>query len=781
MKSRKNPVRTEKIIHVNKDTHIPDNSSGKIYLKYFFYFLVCVLPLLTAYYYYHTALTTNQFLSFPLDDPWIHLTFAKNIVEYFSFSYYKNEIVTAGSTSPLYVFIAALGFLITKNEMILSYFLGTAFFALSSFYFYKLSLKEFNNDFILSLLVCLIFIFDYNMNFIAVSGMETTLFILFLILGVYLYKEKKTVELGIVLGLIIWIRPDGAAFIAAFIVDYFYNRWFVKDNDKRTLFSYKELFTVSGIFLIFLLAYFAMNLYLSGTILSNTYSAKVAFNTDSETRIIFLTHHIWNFFTKDFYSFLLPGFIIVIVKFIYDISKRRFNQNSIYILFIFLFILLYLIKLPMSSRFGRYFMPMVPFYILGSMCGYYLMLNLLKDYINKPLIIKILNFAVISSIVISSVFSYFNYSDYYAFHCAYIHDRHVRTANWFRDNTNENDIIGTHDIGAIGFYSGRKIIDIAGLINPDLMKHSNQDNYNEVVTDYFKEHGVTYTTFYREWFLMLNQNPEFISPGDTATEAFYVYKFYPGKSRVLPRKINYMLTKASNFIVQGNGEKIISSIDEILKLEPDFALAYYYRAYGYQLLQDYKNFERDIQKSLVLYPEFKDALIDYARYLINSERYEEAKSKLNTVIKIDPKNRVAYEYLNLISDKLKAPGLSQKVNDLMIASSKYVDEKNADKIVSAMSEIIKLDPEYSLAYYYRAFGYTLIKDYKNFEKDIQKSIMLDPDFKDALIEYGKFLMSFKRYEEAKSKFNEVIKFDPKDSVVLEYLNSVNDTLKNMKK
>ncbi len=98
--------------------------------------LLVVISAALSFYYVSYAYSVNHENGFPLDDPWIHLTFARNLAEYGSFSYYKNEIVTAGSTSPVYTLILAAGFFITKNEMILSYVLGILFFALSAFVFY---------------------------------------------------------------------------------------------------------------------------------------------------------------------------------------------------------------------------------------------------------------------------------------------------------------------------------------------------------------------------------------------------------------------------------------------------------------------------------------------------------------------------------------------------------------------------------------------------------------------------------------------------------------------
>lgn len=655
MRSRSNKKAEVKKINDNRQNEIDERSPENVNLKYLCYLIVFVIPLFTAYYYYQTALSANQVLSFPLDDPWIHLTFAKNIVEFFSFSYYKNEIVTAGSTSPLYVFIAAIGFLITSNEMILSYVLGAMFFALSSVFFYKLTLREFSNEIFLSLLVCFVFIFDYWMNFIAVSGMETTLFIMFLILGAYLYKSRKAVPLGIVLGLLIWTRPDGLAFIAALILDQIYIRWIVKEKDKPFQFSLREILTVSGIFLIFVLAYFGMNLYLSGTLLSNTYSAKIALNTETDTRIKFLTFHIGNFFTEEHYKFLLPGFLISAAILFYDMSKRKYNNVSVYVLFVLLFILMYLIKLPMFSRFGRYFMPMIPFFILSSMYGYYSAIKFTRDIFKDPVFQKVINAVVFMAISVYSYYTFQSYADYYAYHCKYIYERQVKTAYWFRDHTVDSDVIAAHDIGAIGFYARKKIVDIAGLINPELVEDSHKENYNEIIMDYFRQKGVTYTAFYREWFLIMNQNPLFNTPDDKALEAMYVYKFDPEKTTILPRKMNYMLSEAAKYLTEQNGQKLISSVNEILKIEPEYALAYYYKAIGCYFVKDMNGFKENIQKSLEYFPEFKDALLDYGVYLMNNQNTEEAKVKFSKVLEMDPANKIALINLNSLKDSVKAP------------------------------------------------------------------------------------------------------------------------------
>ncbi len=53
-----------------------------------------------------SALQVNGGFGFPLDDPWIHLQFARTLREYGRFSYFANEMITSGSTSPLYTLLS---------------------------------------------------------------------------------------------------------------------------------------------------------------------------------------------------------------------------------------------------------------------------------------------------------------------------------------------------------------------------------------------------------------------------------------------------------------------------------------------------------------------------------------------------------------------------------------------------------------------------------------------------------------------------------------------------
>ena len=52
---------------------------------------------------------------------------------------------------------------------------------------------------------------------------------------------------------------------------------------------------------------------------------------------------------------------------------------------------------------------------------------------------------------------------------AFIEGEMVRVALWLNDNTPADSVIAAHDIGAIGYFTQRPLLDMAGLITPELV------------------------------------------------------------------------------------------------------------------------------------------------------------------------------------------------------------------------------------------------------------------------------------------------------------------------
>jgi hypothetical protein len=75
-------------------------------------------------------------------------------------------------------------------------------------------------------------------------------------------------------------------------------------------------------------------------------------------------------------------------------------------------------------------------------------------------------------------------------------------AYWIIDNIPESETIAVNDIGAIGFITKRYIVDMAGLITPEILRyrtyqwHDNVDSTRALL----ERNNVKYLIIYEHWF-----------------------------------------------------------------------------------------------------------------------------------------------------------------------------------------------------------------------------------------------------------------------------------------
>lgn len=616
-----------------------------------------LMSILLGCYYIHYSYIVNKEFGFPLDDPWIHLTFAKNLIEYGSFSYFKNEIVTAGSTSPIYTLLLAAGFLFTNNEMILSYVLGILFFAAAVFYFYKLSDVLFDKENWLAIFAAIMFLFDRWMNFISVSGMETIMYIFFLIGAYYFYQRRKAVHLGIFLGLILWGRPDGLVFILALTVDYiiliYIKKKSAKSNAEVSLFSKKELYQVSGILLIMAAAYVSMNLWLSGTLLPNTYGAKIGFySPEFRSRQDFLKEEVWDYFSDSAYALFVAPMIFSVIAVFRDLFKGRYNKFLLPLIFIFGLIFVYWYKLPFAHRFGRYLMPIFPFYILLMVYGTRLFFYWLGSYFREKKMMNSLNLLFFIIVIIYSIFDYIAKRDLYGEQNNHISIRQVKIAKWLRDNTPGSSVIATHDVGAIGYYSGRKIVDIAGLISPEFISKLLDKNFTSMLISDLKKNNVTHLAFLKEWYQVANSTP-LMTTGDNNFEIMEIYKFDPEKTHILSRTVNSMNKHALELVSQKQIQQAIAILNKAATLDPQSSITYFYLAYAYAAARDNANTEKYLLKAIEVYPDFSEANVSLIDFYRRANRLIDARKYADEFLSRNPSDTLISNIRKSLPDTMK--------------------------------------------------------------------------------------------------------------------------------
>jgi len=91
------------------------------------------------------------------------------------------------------------------------------------------------------------------------------------------------------------------------------------------------------------------------------------------------------------------------------------------------------------------------------------------------------------------------------------------------------------------------------------------------------------------------------------------------------------------------------------------------------------------------------------------------------------------------------------------------DQKNYDRAITEFTEAIRLNPNYELAFYFRAEAYTIKDDYDKALADFTQAIRLSPNDTDNYNERGYVYIIRNEYDRAIADFNQTLKIDPNNT------------------
>jgi hypothetical protein len=607
-----------------------------------------LVVLASCLWYLMQAYDANGYFSFPLDDAWIHLTFAKNIHDFGAFSYFKHEQLTSGSTSPLYTGILACLFFVSQNEFFISFLCGIGFACVAIAITYFLSHREFRANHLFAFILAILIAVQPKLQFIAVSGMETTLFIALLLLAAYFYRSQKGIELGVALGLLVWARPDGFIFWIAIIIDFIWHRFLVKEP-PAALFNTKRLFYAFCIAAVFSVSYFGFNEWLSGTMLPNSWRSKVMLYQEN-SRLLFLQREVWGLLTSNEFLLLWIFFVAAGFFIIVDIARRKANSFFLYLLFITGLITSYTIFVPFAHLYTRYLLPVIPFFILVSGYGLLRLVALIPRLQNSPDRVNLVLPGIALVFVLQAILSMNSSMEQYQTSCKYYHDRHVVTAEWIAANTPENAIIGVHDIGAIGFYGHRKLFDMAGLCTPEMMNVGLLNNTN-ALNALLEKNKISYLVVLSSWLEVSGAQLLFMP--EKNPEEIYVYKYLPGKTRILTDETLNFLHLGADAANAGNYSEAENYLRRACNSDTLSAKSYYLTAYFYYYSNQNDSALKFVQKSLSRYPEDPEANFLLAKLLDRTGQSEKALAILDKCIPLLLDKQVAFDMKKELQTKLK--------------------------------------------------------------------------------------------------------------------------------
>ena len=392
-------------------------------------------------------------LGFPLDDSWIHLTYARNLAEHGEWAFRLGQR-SAGSTAPLWTIMLSIGFLVGLAPYVWTYLLGWAVLSAMAFYAETVVRQLVPTYRARIPWVGLFFIFAWHLTWSAVSGMETLLhgLIILLVLGALLSGSRRYLAMGVLAGLSIWVRPDGLTLLGPL----FFVAWFAETSWRtRAEAGGKILLGFGALFF----PYLFFNLVLSGNPMPNTFYAKQAEYAAfwlSKTLLERVGDYLLPIFASPFIA-LLPGAVAWLVK-----SIRERNWGALASLIWCLgYIAIYVARLP-AYQHGRYIIPVFPVIYLWGMLGLIEFTSAAK--INR----HIVSFWQVTTFILTIAFSVIG-ARQNADDVLLIESEMVRTARWVEQNLPPEARLAVHDIGALGFFVENPLIDLAGLTSPEVV------------------------------------------------------------------------------------------------------------------------------------------------------------------------------------------------------------------------------------------------------------------------------------------------------------------------
>lgn len=451
-------------------------------------------------------LLVNRSPGFPLDDAWIHQGFARTLAQNGRFAFAPDRS-GAGSTSPLWVLLLAPAQLVHNAPLWWVLLWADTLGALALFglawatsQLAALWLQDVDTRWqhFGALVAGVGVIAEWHLTWAALSGMETMLFILLsvlLLLGVG--RGWHPAWLGALGALLTDTRPEGILLVGLVAVALVLGIGHLSEQAGRAggcSGISPQRIRAPGIFLaVFLLGIVPLlvfNEVASGHLLPSTFYAKGTFYALGTTELQRLAGYalgVLNFLVSSPVVALgLPGALFLL----WNIRRRLLEDTrGLALAWVLALIGGYAIHLPVVYQNGRYLMPVLPVLLALGVAGTLRSLSA-ASFRLVPLVLVVLALGL-------GLISVGRGASIYALNIRFINGYQVQTALWLRDHTPPGAVIATHDIGAIGYLSGRPVIDLGGLTQPELVPLLSDQ---QALIAYLQQQQVDYVVMFPNWF-----------------------------------------------------------------------------------------------------------------------------------------------------------------------------------------------------------------------------------------------------------------------------------------
>jgi len=417
-------------------------------------------------------------VGFPLDDSWIHQTYARNLAERGEWAFVPGEPSVA-STSPLYTVLLAAGYLLNARFFVWTFALGAAALAAAGWLGARAAEQLHPALPRVGTWTGLAIVLAWHLVWAAASGMETMLFGT-LSLAVVWIAWRELGDLpgtggarfgrGLLLGgtgaALTLTRPEGAGLVALAGAMLLLARPFGDWRQNWRAYTGWGVGFAAG-WLAGVAPYLALNLHIDGSLLPNTASAKQAENAPAlELPLVERYARMLLPLVAGGQIMLLPGLGVSLCELAARVrSDRRAILFFLPLAWMVVQVSAYALRLPAPYQHGRYVIPILPHILLYGVGGTVLLVERSREGLVRRVLARSLG---LSAVAILAGFWVLG-AQVYGRDVRIIDTEMVDTAQWVSENLPPEELLAVHDIGALGYYAPRPILDLAGLVSPEVV------------------------------------------------------------------------------------------------------------------------------------------------------------------------------------------------------------------------------------------------------------------------------------------------------------------------
>jgi hypothetical protein len=220
-------------------------------------------------------------------------------------------------------------------------------------------------------------------------------------------------------------------------------------------------------FFLIVAPYLIYNLQLTGGLLPNTAAAKqaeyaVLLALPLPTRIVTLLIGL----AGGAHALLLPGVLYFIQIAVQRETWRRRILFLLPLVWAAALIMLYAVRLPVAYQHARYVIPALPSFIICGIVGTGWLLRRFRRPLIARMAVRVL---ALSTLVAALTFLFVIGPAAYRQDVSIINEEMVAASRWIADNVPADELLAVHDIGALGYFAPRPIVDLAGLVSPEVI------------------------------------------------------------------------------------------------------------------------------------------------------------------------------------------------------------------------------------------------------------------------------------------------------------------------